>query len=113
MDFDETWYIISPWESLKPVDFQWHRSQVKVAGSNFYMQHPCEHSRINVFQWMFTKLGMYLVVMKFRNPLDFEGHRSKVKVTGSIFRRGYTPRFVLFVFILGTISMCSLRARKR
>ena len=45
--------------------------------------HPCEHSRINILQWILTKLGTYLVLKRIWNPNDFQGHRSKVKVTGS------------------------------
>ena len=44
--------------------------------------HPCEHSRINILQWILTKLGTYLVLKRIWNPIDFQGHRSKVKVTG-------------------------------
>ena len=47
--------------------------------------HPCEHSRINILQWILTKRGTYLVLKRIWNPIDFQGHRSKVKVTGSIF----------------------------
>jgi hypothetical protein len=46
-------------------------------------QHPCEHSRINIHQWILTKLGTYLVLKRIWNPIDFQGYRSKVKVTGS------------------------------
>jgi hypothetical protein len=49
--------------------------------------HPCEHSRINVLQWILTKLGTYLVLKRILNPIDFQGHRSKVNVTGSNFYR--------------------------
>jgi hypothetical protein len=55
--------------------------------------HPCEHSRINIFQWILTKLGTYLVLKRIWNPIIF-----KVKVTGSIFRRGDAPRFALPLF---------------
>ena len=48
-------------------------------------KHPCEHSRINILQWILTKHGTYLVLKRIRNPIDFQGHRSKVKVTGLIF----------------------------
>jgi hypothetical protein len=47
--------------------------------------HPCEHSRINILQWILTKLGTYLVLKRICSPIDFQGHRSKVKVTGSNF----------------------------
>ena len=43
---------------------------------------PCEHSRINILQWILTKLGTYLVLKRIWNPVDFQGHRTKVKVTG-------------------------------
>ena len=51
----------------------------------FVRHNPCEHSRINILQWILTKLGTYLVLKRIWNPIDFEGHRSKVKVTGSNF----------------------------
>ena len=37
---------------------------------------PCEHSRINILQWILTKLGTYLVLKKIWNPIDFQGQRS-------------------------------------
>ena len=49
--------------------------------------HPCEHSRINILQWILTKLGTYLVLKRIWNPIDFQDHRSKVKVTRSNFYR--------------------------
>jgi hypothetical protein len=39
--------------------------------------HPCEHSRINILQWILTKLGTYLVLKRFWNPIDFQGQRSR------------------------------------
>jgi hypothetical protein len=36
MDFDQTWYILSPQENLEPYWFQGHMSKIKVTGSNFY-----------------------------------------------------------------------------
>jgi hypothetical protein len=38
--------------------------------------HPCEHSRINILQWILTKLGTYLVLQIIWNPIDFQGQRS-------------------------------------
>jgi hypothetical protein len=35
--------------------------------------HPCEHSRINILQWILTKLGTYLVIRRVWNPIDFQG----------------------------------------
>ena len=53
------------------------------------------NTRINILQWILTKLGTYLVLMSIWNPIDFQGHRSKVKVTGSHFQAGDTPRLAL------------------
>ena len=39
--------------------------------------HPCEHSRINILEWILTKLGTYLVLKKIWNPIDFQGQRSR------------------------------------
>ena len=38
---------------------------------------PSEHSRINILQWILTKLGTYLVLKRIWNPIDFQGHRSR------------------------------------
>ena len=46
-----------------------------------------EHSKINILQWILTKLGTYLVLKRIWNSIDFQGHRSKIKVTGSNFYR--------------------------
>jgi hypothetical protein len=43
----------------------------------FTAKHPCEHSRINILQWILTKLGTYLVLMRVWNPIDFQGERSR------------------------------------
>jgi hypothetical protein len=39
--------------------------------------HPCEHSRINILQWILTKLGTYLVLTRVWNPIDFQGQKSR------------------------------------
>jgi hypothetical protein len=36
----------------------------------------CEHSRINILQWILNKLGTYLVLKIIWNPIDFQGQRS-------------------------------------
>ena len=53
--------------------------QIKYASTK-----PCEHSRINILQWILTKLGTYLLLRSLE-PYWFS--RSKVKVTGSNFYR--------------------------
>ena len=30
--------------------------------------HPCEHSRINILQWILTKLGTYLILKENLEP---------------------------------------------
>ena len=46
--------------------------------SNATVRHnPCEHSRINILQWILTKLGTYLVLKRIWNPIDFQGQRSR------------------------------------
>ena len=39
--------------------------------------HPCEYSRINILQWILTKLGTYLVLKRIWIPIDFQGQRSR------------------------------------
>ena len=63
------------------------------------LSHPCEHSRINILQWILTKLGTYLVLTRVWNPIDFQGQRSRSQ--GLIFRRGDTPRFALTLLYHG------------
>jgi hypothetical protein len=41
------------------------------------LSHPCEHSRINILQWILTKLGTYLVLKRIWSPIDFQGQRSR------------------------------------
>ena len=43
-------------------------------------QHPCEHSRINILQWILTKRGTYLVHRKVLNSVDFQGQRSRGQI---------------------------------
>ena len=57
----------------------------------------CEHSRINILQWILTKLGTCLVLKRIWNPINFQGQRSRSP--GQIFRRGDTPRFVLLLLL--------------
>ena len=52
------------------------------------------NTRINILQWILTKLGTYLDLKRIWNPIDFQGQRSQ----GLIFRQGDTPRFALPLF---------------
>ena len=35
------------------------------------------NTRINILQWILTKLGTYLVLRRVWNPIDFQGQRSR------------------------------------
>jgi hypothetical protein len=37
------------------------------------------NTRINILQWILTKLGTCLVLKRIWNPFDFQGHMSKIK----------------------------------
>jgi hypothetical protein len=63
-------YAVKIWS-----DFQGQRSISP--GQIFTVQHPCEHSRINILQWILTKLDTYIVLMIIWNPIDFQGQRVK------------------------------------
>jgi hypothetical protein len=65
--------IIRAYNSYNHVDFQGHRTKVKVTGSNFYLV----NTRINILQWILVKLGTCLVFKRIWNPVDFQGQRSR------------------------------------
>jgi hypothetical protein len=48
-------------------------------GQIFTVQHPCENSRINILQWIFTKVRTYIVLRRVWNSDDFQGQRSRGK----------------------------------
>jgi hypothetical protein len=54
-------------------------------GQCFLPRNILVNTRINILQWILTKLGTCLVLMWVWNPIDFQGHRSKIKVIGSNF----------------------------
>ena len=96
MDFDQTWHIRSPQESLELCQFS--RSQVKgqCHRINLLLRIILVNTRINILQWILTKFGTYLDLKRIWNPIDFQGQRSRSQ--GLIFRRGDTPRFALPLF---------------
>jgi hypothetical protein len=57
------------------------------------------NTRINILQWILTKLGTYLVLKRIWNPIDFLGQRSRSP--GQIIRHGDMPRFALPLFKFG------------
>jgi hypothetical protein len=44
------------------------------------VRHILVNTRINILQWILTKLGTYLVLKRILNPIDFQGQRSRVKL---------------------------------
>ena len=61
------------------------RSKVKVTVSNVLPHNILVNTRINILQWILTKLGTYLVLKRIWNPIDFQGQRSRSP--GQIFLR--------------------------
>ena len=59
-----------------------------------------EHSRINILQWILTKLGTYLVLKRIWNTIDFQVIGQRSRSPGQICRRGGTPRFAFPLFAL-------------
>ena len=43
------------------------------------VRHILVNTRINILQWIFTKLGTYLVLRRIWNPIDFQGQCHWVK----------------------------------
>jgi hypothetical protein len=66
----------------------------------FLLHNILVNTRINILQWILTKLGTYLDLKRIWNPIDFQGQMSRSQ--GLIFKRGDMPRFALplFLFIL-------------
>ena len=85
MDFDHTWSL---GESGTLLIFKVKGHQVKFLPCNILV-----NSRINILQWILTKLGTCLVLGRVWNPIYFQGQRSRSP--GQIFRRGDMPHFVL------------------
>jgi hypothetical protein len=56
----------------------------KVKGQGHWVKFlPCDilvNTRINIIQWIFAKLGTYLVLMRVWNPIDFQGQRSRCQI---------------------------------
>ena len=75
MDFDQTWYIYLVLKRIwNPIDFlgQGHRV-------NFLPRNILVNTRINILQWILTKLGTNLVRKRIWNPIDFQGQGHQVK----------------------------------
>jgi hypothetical protein len=53
--------------------------------SNVLPHNILVNTRINILQWILTKLGTYLVLKRIWNPIDFQGQRSRSP--GQIFLR--------------------------
>ena len=68
------------------------------------------NTRINILQWILTKLGTYLVLKRIWNVIDFKGQWSRSQ--GQIFRRGDMPCFALPLLILLSVNYFRLVAEK-
>jgi hypothetical protein len=67
----------------------------------------CEHSRINILQWILTKLGTYLVHRRVWNPIDFQGQRSRSQEGfQTLLRTKYVPSLVKIYWRM-LILVCS------
>jgi hypothetical protein len=67
MDFDQTWSLRES-ETLLIFKVKGRGHRVKFL--------PCDilvNTRIDIIQWIFTKLGTYLVLRRVWNPIDFQG----------------------------------------
>ena len=68
--------------------------------SSVLPQHPCEHSRINILQWILTKLGTYLVLKRIWNSIDFQGQGHRVNFLGEGIRHALRcPCLLRFGFV--------------
>jgi hypothetical protein len=67
----------------------------------FTAYHPSEHSKINILQWILTKLGTYLVLKRIWNPTDLQSQRSRSP--GNFL--GEVIRHALPLFSLDLVSM--------
>ena len=45
----------------------------------FLLRNILVNTRINILQWILTKLGTYLVLKRIWNPIDFQGQGHRVK----------------------------------
>jgi hypothetical protein len=52
-------------------------NEVAKGYSNATVRHIRVNTRINILQWILTKLGTYLVLKRIWNPIDFQGQRSR------------------------------------
>jgi hypothetical protein len=70
------------------IKIHWRMNEVAKGYSNATVRpsHPCEHSRINILQWILTKLGTYLVLKRIWNPIDFQGQRSRSSYINTLVR---------------------------
>ena len=75
------------WKLIIPSPTKLQRNIVTLPSVLLSIRHILVNTRINILQWILTKLGTYLVFKRIWNPIDFQGHRSKVKVTRSNFYR--------------------------
>jgi hypothetical protein len=85
VNFDQTLYIVIP----SPTKLQRWYSNATVHPS--FCNISCEHSRVNMVQWISTNLGTQVILTKIWHPIDFQGQRSRSQLNFEFFR-GLTMR---------------------
>jgi hypothetical protein len=68
--------------------------------------HPCEHSRINILQWILTKLGTYLVLKRIWNPKTGSHYIEVMKFVNKIMSIGIHK---LTVYLVDSLYKCIYR----
>jgi hypothetical protein len=73
---------------------------------------PCKHSRINILQWILTKLGTYLVLKRIWNPIDFQGQGHRVKFL-TIRKFIYNKILKIFAFPYKVLHFLSIYFKRK
>jgi hypothetical protein len=104
MDFDQTLYIVIP----LPTELRRGYSNATVRPSVRASVCPSVtflvNTRVNMVQWISTKLGTQVIVTKLWHPIDFLGQRSRSQLNFEFFRgvtaRGYATLCVALIITL-------------
>ena len=96
MDFDQTLYIVIP----SPTKLRRGYSNASVRPFVTFLVNTL---RVNMVQWISTKLGTQVMLTEIWHPIDFQGHMSRSQLNFEFFRgltvRGYAMLCVVLVFL--------------
>ena len=96
MDFDQTLYIVIP----SPTKLRRGYSNASVHPSVKFLVNTL---RVNMVQWISTKLGTQVILTEIWHPIDFQGQMSRSQLNFEFFRgltvRGYAMLCVVLVFL--------------